>query len=82
MATINQLVETILENIDGTKLGDLGLRARLLREAGYLPTGKRGGGPVGRVYRRKKLGDLNARDAAYEDVFWALLNSSEFFFIH
>ena len=44
MATINQLVETILENIDGTKLGDLSLRARLLREAGYLPTGKRGGG--------------------------------------
>ncbi len=44
MATINQLVETILDNINGTKLGDLGLRARLLREAGYLPTGKRGGG--------------------------------------
>lgn len=44
MATVNQLIETILENIEGTKAGDLGLRARLLREAGYLPTGKRGGG--------------------------------------
>ena len=44
MATVNQLIETILENIEDTKPGDLGLRARLLREAGYLPTGKRGGG--------------------------------------
>ena len=44
MTTVNQLVETILDNIEGTKPGDLGLRARLLREAGYLPTGKRGGG--------------------------------------
>ena len=44
MATVNQLIETILDNIEGTKLGDLGLRARMLREAGYLPTGKQGGG--------------------------------------
>ncbi len=44
MATVNQLVETILDTIEGTKRGDLGLRARMLREAGYLPTGKRGGG--------------------------------------
>ena len=44
MATVNQLVETILDTIEGTKPGDLGLRARMLREAGYLPTGKRGGG--------------------------------------
>ncbi len=44
MATVNQLIETILDNIEGTKPGDLGLRARLLREAGYLPTGARGGG--------------------------------------
>ena len=44
MATVNQLIETILDNIEGTKPGDLGLRARMLREAGYLPTGKRGGG--------------------------------------
>jgi len=44
MATVNQLIETILENIEGTKEGDLELRARMLREAGYLPTGKRGGG--------------------------------------
>lgn len=42
----------------------------------------RGGGPVGRVYRRKRLADLGPRDVAYEDVLWALLNSSEFFFIH
>ena len=42
----------------------------------------RGGGPVGRVYRRKRLHDRQPRDAAYEDVMWALLNSSEFFFIH
>ncbi len=44
MATINQLIETILDTIEGTKRGDLELRARMLREAGYLPTGKRGGG--------------------------------------
>ncbi len=44
MATVNELVETILDNIEGTKPGDLDLRARMLREAGYLPTGKRGGG--------------------------------------
>lgn len=44
MATVNQLVETILDNIEGTQRGDLGLRARLLREDGYLPTGKKGGG--------------------------------------
>ena len=44
MATVNQLIETILDNIEGTKHGDLALRARMLREAGYLPTGKRGGG--------------------------------------
>ena len=44
MATVNQLIETILDNIEGTKRGDLELRARMLREAGYLPTGTRGGG--------------------------------------
>ncbi len=44
MATVNQLIDTILDNIEGTKRGDVSLRARLLREAGYLPTGKRGGG--------------------------------------
>ena len=44
MATVNQLIETILDNIEGTKRGDVGLRARKLREAGDLPTGKRGGG--------------------------------------
>jgi hypothetical protein len=43
---------------------------------------RRGGGPVGRVYRRMHLDDTGPRDAAYEDVLWALLNSSEFFFIH
>lgn len=42
----------------------------------------RGGGPVGRVYRRKRLSDRQPEDAAYEDIMWALLNSSEFFFIH
>ncbi|HHH11401.1 MAG TPA: DUF1549 domain-containing protein [Sorangium sp.] len=42
----------------------------------------KGGGPVGRVYRRRKLRQLSATDDAYADVFWALLNSSEFFFIH
>ncbi len=44
VATVNQLVETNLDNIEGTRPGDLGLLARMLREAGYLPTGKRGGG--------------------------------------
>jgi len=44
MATVYQLIDTILDNIEGTKRGDVSLRARLLREAGYLPTGKHGGG--------------------------------------
>jgi hypothetical protein len=39
-------------------------------------------GPVARVVRQKRIADATARDAAYEDVMWALLNSSEFFFIH
>ena len=43
---------------------------------------RRGGGAVGKVYRRKRIADLSPRDLAYEDIFWALLNSSEFFFIH
>lgn len=42
----------------------------------------RGGGPVGRVYQRKRLDDRRPEDAVYEDIMWALLNSSEFFFIH
>jgi hypothetical protein len=42
----------------------------------------RGGGAVGRVYRKKRLRDLSPEDVAYEDVLWTLLNSSEFFFIH
>ena len=42
----------------------------------------RGGGPVGRLYRRKRLRGTGARAEAYEDVFWALLNSDEFYFIH
>ena len=42
----------------------------------------RGGGPVGRVYRRRRLRDAGPTEAAYADIFWALLNSSEFFFIH
>ncbi len=53
--------------------------------AEQYPAGKppaRGGGAVGRIYRRKRLHDLRPEDVAYEDVFWALLNASEFFFIH
>jgi hypothetical protein len=42
----------------------------------------RAAGPVGRVYRQQRLDDLDAGDLAYEDMLWALLNSSEFFFIH
>ena len=54
-------------------------------EASIAPTTAerpRGGGPVARVYRRKRLDDRRPEDAAYEDIMWALLNSSEFFFIH
>ncbi len=42
----------------------------------------RGGGPVGKIYRRKRLRDLQPADVAYEDMLWTLLNASEFFFIH
>lgn len=42
----------------------------------------RGGGPVGKVYRQKRLRDLGPADLAYEDILWTLLNASEFFFIH
>jgi hypothetical protein len=37
---------------------------------------------LGRVYRRMQLDDRQPRDAALEDMFWALLASSEFYFIH
>lgn len=42
----------------------------------------RGRGPVAKVYRQKRLRDLGPDDVAYEDILWALLNASEFFFIH
>jgi hypothetical protein len=53
--------------------------------AGYEgsdPVRPKGGGAVGRVYRRRRLRDAVPEDAAYEDIMWALLNSSEFYFIH
>jgi hypothetical protein len=39
-----------------------------------------GGGPLGRLGNRGPAG--GPRRAAYEDVMWALLNSSEFVFNH
>ena len=48
-----------------------------------IPPPKRGGpgaGPLGRLGNR--LPPVDARRAAYEDVMWALLNSSEFVFNH
>ncbi|MEZ4445428.1 MAG: DUF1549 domain-containing protein [Polyangiaceae bacterium] len=49
------------------------------RSDGRLP---RGGGPVARVIRQKRIRSDRPEVAVYEDVMWALLNSSEFFFIH
>ena len=48
-----------------------------------IPPPKRGGpgaGPLGRLGNR--VPPVDARRAAYEDVMWALLNSSEFVFNH
>ena len=48
-----------------------------------IPPPKRGGpgaGPLGRL--GNKAAPVDARRAAYEDVMWALLNSSEFVFNH
>lgn len=48
-----------------------------------IPPAKRGGpgaGPLGRL--GNKVPPASARRAAYEDVVWALLNSSEFVFNH
>jgi hypothetical protein len=48
-----------------------------------IPPPKRGGpggGPLGRLGNR--IPPVDARRAAYEDVMWALLNSSEFVFNH
>lgn len=39
-------------------------------------------GPMRRAFRSHALTDRTPRDAALEDIFWALLVSSEFFFIH
>jgi hypothetical protein len=41
-----------------------------------------GRGPVARLMRRKRLGETQPRDGALEDLFWALLNSNEFYFVH
>lgn len=43
---------------------------------------RRGGGPVGQLYRRKRPRGTGPRTEAYEDILWALLNSHEFYFIH
>jgi len=39
-------------------------------------------GRMRRAFRSHALGDRTPRDAALEDIFWALLVSSEFFFNH
>jgi len=42
---------------------------------------KLGTDPIARLERRVAPG-LTAQGQAYEDLFWALLNSSEFYFRH
>lgn len=44
--------------------------------------GARVEGPVARLVRTKGVGDRRPEDAALEDLFWALLNSTEFSHVH
>ncbi len=60
----------------------LGYVAQAKREKWSHERNRRGGGPVGKLYRRKHLRGTGPRAEAYEDIFWALLNSDEFYFIH
>jgi hypothetical protein len=80
-ATIEHLyLATLSRRPDADELSHW--RAYLEQAEGKRAPRARGVGPVARVYRQQRLADLDARDVAYEDVLWALLNSSEFFFIH
>jgi hypothetical protein len=50
------------------------------------PRGATAAGPgaaaLARAYRKLRVTGYSARDQVLEDLFWTLLNSSEFFFIH
>jgi uncharacterized protein DUF1549/uncharacterized protein DUF1553 len=59
---------------------------RFLDEASAAPADSAdappGSGPIARLGKKKRLVARTSRDRAYEDLFWALLNSSEFAFQH
>jgi hypothetical protein len=86
-AFLNEPRDTITDNSapEAAQTGRAGGGMFNRMQKGAAKGMKRGGGgpdPLARIAGRLNANDASPKEQAYEDLFWALLNSSEFIFNH
>jgi len=88
-AFLNEPRDTITDNSAPEPAAPMGPRARAMfnrmQQKGAAKGMRKGGGgpdPLARIAGRLNANDASPKEQAYEDIFWALLNSSEFIFNH